>query len=60
MKLIAIPIDEHGEAVWAKHWLSFLPRIAQRSHESVADLIGQIERREVRLVLVMDGDRRAR
>ena len=54
MKLVAIPLDEHE--AWAHHWLPFLPRIAQRSHESVADLIGQIARREVRLVLVMDGE----
>ena len=54
MRLIAIPLDEHE--AWAKHWLPFLPRIAKRTHESVADLIGQIARREVRLVLVMDGE----
>jgi len=54
VRLIAIPLDEHE--AWAKHWLPFLPRIAKRTHESVADLIGQIARREVRLVLVMDGE----
>ena len=35
-------------------WWPFLPRIAQRSHESVQDLFNQIMRREVRLALVMD------
>ena len=55
MKLVAIPLDQH-EAM-APLWSPFLPRIAQRSHESVADLIGQIARREVRLLLVMDGDK---
>ena len=52
MKLIAIPLAEHE--VWEPYWLPFLPLIAKRSHESVADLIGQIDRREVRLVLVVD------
>ena len=55
MRLVAIPLNEHE--AWAPHWLPFLPRIAQRTHESVVDLLGQIRRREVRLVLVMDGDK---
>ena len=50
MRLVAIPLAEHE--AWAPHWLPFLPRIAKRSHESVADLIGRILRREVRLLLV--------
>jgi len=54
VKLQAIPLDQHE--AWAHLWIPFLPRIAQRSHESVADLLGQIVRREVRLVLVMDGE----
>ena len=54
MRLVAIPLNEHE--AWAHHWLPFLPRIAKRSHESVLDLIGQIRRREVRLLLVMDGE----
>ena len=54
MRLYAIPLNEHE--AWAHHWLPFLPRIAKRSHESVLDLIGQIRRCEVRLVLVMDGE----
>jgi len=53
MRLISIPLSDHE--AWAHYWLPFLPRIAKRSHESVADLLGQIRRREVRLVLVMDG-----
>jgi hypothetical protein len=55
MKLVAIPLDAHE--AWAEHWLPFLPRIAKRSHESVQDLMGQIHRREVRLVLVMNGEK---
>ena len=55
MKLVAIPLNAHEQ--WAQYWLPFLPRIARRSHESIADLFGQIIRREVRLVLVMDGDK---
>ena len=55
MRLEAIPLDAH-EAT-AHLWLPFLPRIAQRTHESVVDLLGQIARREVRLLLVMDGDK---
>lgn len=55
MQLVPIPLAEHE--AWAQYWLPFLPRIAQRSHESIADLFGQIMRREVRLVLVMDGDK---
>lgn len=54
MKLLAIPLNEHKR--WERYWLPFLPRIAQRSHESVADLYGQIMRREVRLVLVIEDD----
>jgi len=54
VKLFPIPLSDHE--AWAHHWLPFLPRIAQRSHESIADLIGQIRRIEVRLVLVMDGE----
>jgi hypothetical protein len=54
LRLAPIPLTEH-EAT-ASLWLPFLPLIAKRSHESVADLIGQITRREVRLVLVMDGE----
>jgi|SRR6188768_4173744 hypothetical protein len=57
MRLVPIPLDDAAIHNSAPHWLPFLPRIAQRSHESVADLIGQIARREVRLVLVMDGDK---
>ena len=53
MRLEAIPLTEHE--AWAHHWLPFLPRIAQRTHESVVDLLGQIRRREVRLVL--DGEK---
>jgi hypothetical protein len=55
VRLVAIPLNEHE--AWAPHWLPFLPRIAQRTHESIADLVGQIARREVRLLLVMDGDK---
>lgn len=55
MRLLPIPLTEHE--AWAQHWLPFLPRIARRSHESIADLFGQIVRREVRLVLVMDGEK---
>ena len=54
MRLQAVPLNEHE--AWAKYWSPFLPRIAQRTHESVADLIGQLVRREVRLLLVMDGE----
>ena len=54
MRLTAVPLNEHE--AWAYHWLPFLPRIAKRSHESVLDLLGQIRRCEVRLVLVMDGE----
>jgi len=54
LRLVAIPLDRHEATT--PLWLPFLPRIAQRSHENVADLIGQIARREVRLVLVMDGE----
>ena len=52
MRLVPIPLTEHE--LWEEHWAPFLPLIAQRSHESMADLRGQIERREVRLVLVVD------
>lgn len=38
-------------------WWPFLARIAKRSHESVQDLFNQIMLRQVRLVLVMDGDK---
>jgi hypothetical protein len=55
MILLPIPLNEHE--AWEKYWAPFLPRIAQRSHESVSDLKGQIIRREVRLLLVMDGDK---
>jgi len=55
VKLLPIPLTEHE--AWAKSWLPFLPRIARRTHESIADLIGQVARREVRLVLVMDADK---
>ena len=55
MRLVPIPLTEHE--AWEKAWAPFLPLIAKRSHESVADLRGQIERREVRLVLVMDGNK---
>ena len=55
MRLVAVPLTEHE--AWAHLWLPFLPRIAKRSHESVVDLLGQIHRREVRLVLIMDGDK---
>jgi hypothetical protein len=55
VKLVPIPLTDH-EATMALWW-PFLARIAQRSHESVQDLFGQIMRREVRLVLVMDGDK---
>ena len=54
MRLVPIPLTAHE--AYAPYWLPFLPRIAQRSHESIADLIGQIRRREVRLLLVMDGE----
>ena len=54
MRLVPIPLTEHE--AWTEYWLPFLPRIAQRSHESVADLIQQIWDRKVRLVLVMDGE----
>ena len=52
MRLVAVPLNEHE--AWAHLWLPFLPRIAQRTHESLVDLLGQIQRREVRLVLIMD------
>jgi len=55
VRLVVIPLAEHE--AWAQYWLPFLPRIAQRSHESITDLVGQILRREVRLMLVMDGDK---
>ena len=55
MRLQPIPLSEHE--AWSHLWLPFLPRIAKRSHESVQDLREQIHRREVRLVLVMDGDK---
>ena len=54
MRLVPIPLTDHE--AWSEQWLPFLPRIARRSHESIYDLIGQIMRREVRLVLVMDGE----
>lgn len=54
MKLLPIPLAAHE--LWKEHWAPFLPLIAKRSHESVNDLIGQIVRREVRLVLVVDDD----
>jgi hypothetical protein len=52
LRLLPIPLAAHD--LWEEHWAPFLPRIAQRSHESIDDLRGQIERREVRLVLVVD------
>ena len=58
MRLVPIPLTEHE--LWEEHWAPFLPRIAQRSHESVADLRRQIERREVRLVLVVTTPQRCR
>lgn len=57
MRLIPVPITDEALKNLAPLWLPFLPRIAQRSHESVPDLFGQIVRHEVRLVLVMDGDK---
>jgi hypothetical protein len=57
MTLLPIPLAEQTDEGWIKHWAPFLPLIAQHSHESVADLIEQIRLRQVRLVLVMNGER---
>lgn len=57
MHLLPIPLSDEAINAAAPLWLPFLPRIAQRSHESVQDMMRQIARREVRLVLVMDGDK---
>lgn len=57
MQLLPIPLSDEAINAAAPLWLPFLPRIAKRSHESIADLMRQIARREVRLVLVMDDDK---
>jgi hypothetical protein len=57
MQLVPIPLSDEAINAAAPLWLPFLPRIARRSHESVNDLMRQIARRQVRLVLVMDGDK---
>jgi hypothetical protein len=54
MRLIAIPIDHDILIDSGPHWLPFLPKIAQRTKETVATLIGRVMRKEVRLTLVWD------
>lgn len=54
MKLVPVPLNDEAIAASAPLWMPFLPGIAKRSKETVAALVGQIARFEVRLTLVMD------
>jgi hypothetical protein len=49
VRLVPVPLNEHE--AWEPLWLPFLPELAEGSRQSVADLRGQIIRREVRLIL---------
>ena len=58
MRLIAIPIEDEALKVTAPHWFPFLPKIAARTKETVAELRRKVMTKEMRLVLVWDDDTR--
>jgi hypothetical protein len=54
MRLIAIPIDDDALKAWVPHWMQFLPMIAARTKEPIAELIRAVMTKEMRLALVWD------
>ena len=52
MRLLPIALEGDTLEQTAPLWLPFLPMIAKRSKETMADLIGRILRREVRIALI--------
>jgi hypothetical protein len=54
MKLVPVPLNDAAIKASAALWMPFLPGVAKRTKETVAALVGQIMRFEVRLTLVWD------
>lgn len=55
MNFVPIPTTQEHLNAWAEHWLPFLPGIARRSKEPIADILGKIARHEIQVALVWDG-----
>lgn len=57
MHLVPIPTTREDLLTWHQHWTPFLPRIAQRTGESIDELFDLIENFQVQVALVWDGER---
>jgi len=57
MHLVPIPTTHADLWAWHKHWMPFLPKIAQRSGESIDELFDLIEQFQVQIALVWDGEK---
>ena len=56
MQLLPIPVADEYIKRLMPYWAPFLPDIAKRSKEPVADLIARISRKDVQLFLIWDED----
>ena len=54
MKLVPIPTTVEALRDTIQHWSPFLPDIAKRSKEPVAELIAKVARRDVQPILIWD------
>ena len=56
MQLLPIPAEDKWINELFPHWFPFLPHIAKRSKEPIADLIVKIARHDVQPILIWDED----
>jgi len=54
--LLPIPMTDKALRDTIPHWSQFLPNIAKRSKETVAELIAKVARKDVQPILIWDED----
>ncbi len=58
LQLLPVPQTDQMLIELFPHWYSFLPKIARRSKEPIADLYAKVMRRQVQPILIWDENER--